>query len=48
MTPAAMVLMGLSWGLVLGLTFWCFRRVLRASERKPELPVAGGDAGRKR
>ena len=29
MTAGAIAFMALSWGLVLGLTAWCFARILR-------------------
>ena len=33
MTPLALAFMVLSWSFVLGLTAWCFARVLRAEKR---------------
>ena len=42
MTPGAMLFMALSWTLVLGLTFWSFRRVLGARDRRErEEPATG-------
>jgi hypothetical protein len=32
MTPGAVAFMAASWGLVLGLTFWAFARILRTRE----------------
>lgn len=39
MTPLAAVVMGVSWSLVLGLTAWSFRRVLRASRDREREPL---------
>ncbi|MBW3554985.1 MAG: hypothetical protein KY466_15875 [Gemmatimonadetes bacterium] len=49
MTPLALTFMVLSWSFVLGLTAWCFARVLRSEKRPRSEPgervdgEAGGD-----
>lgn len=43
MTPLALTFMILSWSFVLGLTTWCFARVLRSEKRaRPEPPDGAG------
>ena len=43
MTPLALTFMILSWAFVLGLTTWCFARVLRSEKRgRPEPPDEPG------
>ena len=45
MTPAALGFMIASWSFVLGLTGWCFLRVLRAGrDRGPDEPPDDGAA----
>lgn len=45
MTPLAVLFLVLSWGFVLGLTFWAFRRVLTVSEqRRSGIRREGDDA----
>ena len=47
MTPLALTFMILSWSFVLGLTGWCFARVLRSERASAVEPrdQTGGHAG---